>query len=152
RLARRTAPTAGNHEWDNHDEGYDPYWRRVHGTRPPLAYAFRIAGWQVLSVNSEADGAARGRQVRWLRRRVAAGGNCRIAYWHTPRFSAGDAHGDAPRNDDLWEAVLGRARLVLGGHDHDMQRFEPVRGTRQFVSGAGGRGLYPLDASDPRLA
>jgi hypothetical protein len=148
RLARRIAPTAGNHEWPNHRAGYDPYWRKVHGSAPPLAYAFRIAGWQVLSVNSESD--ARASQLRWLTRKVSGGGTCRIAFWHTPRRSAGNAHGDAPRNDNLWQAVVGRARIVIGGHDHDMQRFAPVGGTTEFVSGAGGHGLYSV-SQDSRL-
>jgi hypothetical protein len=40
---------------------------------------------------------------------------------------------------------------VLSGHDHDMQRLAPRNGITQLVSGAGGRGLYDVDESDPRL-
>jgi hypothetical protein len=47
--------------------------------------------------------------------------------------------------------VRGRARIVLSGHEHDMQRLSPRRGTTEFVSGAGGASLYGIDESDPRL-
>ena len=51
----------------------------------------------------------------------------------------------------LWDALRGHATIVLSGHDHDLQRFRPSGGLTQFVSGAGGRGLYPL-RDDRRLA
>jgi hypothetical protein len=41
---------------------------------------------------------------------------------------------------------------VLGGHDHDSQRFEPVGGITELVAGAGGHGRYPVHRSYPRLA
>ena len=28
RFDKITAPTPGNHDWPQHEEGYDPYWRR----------------------------------------------------------------------------------------------------------------------------
>ena len=51
----------------------------------------------------------------------------------------------------LWDALKGHAVMVLSGNDHDMQRFKPVDGITQFVSGAGGDDSYELD-DDPRLA
>ncbi len=41
---------------------------------------------------------------------------------------------------------------MLAGHDHNMQRFEPVSGTTEYVAGAGGKTHYPVQADDPRLA
>ena len=52
----------------------------------------------------------------------------------------------------LWDAVEGHAAIALAGHDHNMQRFKPTGGTTEYVSGAGGKDRYALDASDPRLA
>jgi hypothetical protein len=40
----------------------------------------------------------------------------------------------------------------VNGHDHDMQPLRPIDGITEFVAGAGGRSLYPLDESDSRLA
>ena len=150
-FAARTAPTPGNHEWPQRGDGYEPYWERVFGAPPPAYYDFRVAGWHLLSLNSEAPHGAGSAQVRWLRARVARPGTCRLAFWHQPRFNAGE-HGDAPDVAPLWDALRGRARLVVNGHGHNMQRFDPIDGITQYVSGAGGHGLYRLTASPPRLA
>jgi acid phosphatase type 7 len=151
RLAARTAPTPGNHDWPNHATGYDPYWRRALHRRVPSWYAFRAGGWELLSLNSETDHDPNSAQVRWLRARVRAPGTCRIAFWHRPRYSASTHHGDQKDIQPLWDALRGHATIVLGGHDHDMQRLRPVDGLTQFVSGAGGKHRYPLHR-DARLA
>ncbi|MDP9400294.1 MAG: metallophosphoesterase [Actinomycetota bacterium] len=151
RLASRTAPTPGNHDWPNEAEGYTPYWSGVRGSPAPGWYAFRAGGWEVLSLNSQEPHDEGSAQERWLREQVRAGGTCRIAFWHRPRFSAGEDHGDQDDMEPLWDALRGRATIVLSGHEHNMQRFAPVDGLTQFVSGAGGRSLYDLE--DPsRLA
>ena len=149
-FAGRTAPTPGNHEWPRRDDGYDPYWAEVFGEPPPAYYDFRVAGWQLLSLNSEAPHGRGSAQVRWLRSRLQARGTCRLAFWHRPRYSVGE-HGDASV-EPLWEALRGRARIVVSGHDHNMQRFAPIDGIAQYVSGAGGAGLYRFSRRDPRLA
>jgi acid phosphatase type 7 len=148
-LARHTLPTPGNHDWPNARQGYLPYWRHVLGHPIRSYYAAQAGGWRILSLNSELGGRAMRRQVRWLRRRVSGPGRCRLAFWHSPRFSAG-RHGDAKRLDPLWRAVRGRVALVLSGHDHDMQQLVPRSGTTELVSGSGGERLYPLH-DDPRL-
>jgi hypothetical protein len=147
-LARRTAPTPGNHEWPQRGGGYEPYWRTAIGSTPPAYYSFTIAGWQVLSLNSEAPHGRGSRQLRWVAREVARPGTCRLAFWHRPRFSAG-RHGDQADIAPLWDALRGRAALVVNGHDHDMQRLRPIDGITELVSGAGGHGLYGLHP-DPR--
>ena len=151
RLAAVTAPTPGNHDAPLAEQGYSPYWQEAWGAPTPPYYAFRVSGWQVLSLNSEIDHDPGSPQVRWLHRQVARGGDCRIAFWHRPRFSAGLDHGDQPDVDPLWDALRGHARIVLNGHEHDMQRFRPRSGITEFVSGAGGASLYGIDESDPRL-
>ena len=150
RLARRTAPTPGNHEWPNWKTGYAPYWRRALGRSQPLFYSFRLGGWQIVSVNSENPDD--GEQLRWLRSEVAGPGDCRLAFWHRPRYSAGTRHGDDPSVAPLWNAVRGRVRLVVTGHEHGMQRLHPIDGVTSLISGAGGHGLYRLRRADRRLA
>jgi hypothetical protein len=151
RVANRTAPTPGNHEWPNHRTGYDPYWRRVTGVRTPPWYAFSLGGWRLLSLNSEAPHDAGSPQLRWLRRELRGRTTCRLAFWHRPRYSAGK-HGDQEDVAPLWDAVRGRAALVLNGHDHDMQRLRPRDGIAQYVTGAGGKSHYGVDEGDDRLA
>jgi hypothetical protein len=148
-LAARMDPTPGNHDWPNHATGYDPYWRKVKGRALPHHYAFSLAGWRIVSLNSETpDDAA---QLRFARRQVK-GRRCVFAFMHRPRFNAG-LHRDEQRDvDAIWRALRGRARLLLAGHDHNLQRFKSVDGTTQLVIGAGGRERYAVNGADPRLA
>ena len=143
-VARRIAPTPGNHDWPLHASGYDPYWARVRGEKVPAYYAFETAGWQILSLNSEVAHNAGSSQLRWLRSRIRGAGTCRLAFWHRPRYSAGEVHGDQPDVQPFWDVLAGRAALVVNGHEHDMQRFRPRRGITELVSGAGGHGLYRI--------
>jgi hypothetical protein len=150
-LLDRMLPTPGNHEWPQRAEGYNPYWKGVtHAPTPPW-YAVQLGDWQVLSLNSEADHGAGSPQVRFLDRQLTKPAPCRLAFWHRPRYSAG-THGDQDDMAPVWDRLAGRATLVLGGHDHDLQRFKPIHGTTELVDGAGGRDRYPVDGSDTRLA
>jgi hypothetical protein len=152
RLAPRMAATPGNHDWAEASEGYAPYWGRVHGRPMPGYYALRAGGWQVLSLNSEADHGPGSEQERWLAREVRSrAGSCRLAFWHRPRYSAGP-RGDDPSVNSLSRHLPGRARLLAGGHEHNLQRLRPRGGVIQFVVGAGGRGHEPVSRGDPRLA
>ena len=151
-LAGKTAPTPGNHDWPVHRQGYVPYWTSARGIRPPPYYSFRAGGWQILSLNSEIGTGRGSRQLRWLRRQLKGSGDCRLAFWHRPRFSAGVVHGDYRHVDPLWRALRGHARLVVSGHEHDMQRMRPRNGLVELVDGAGGHSLYGLRRRYPGLA
>ena len=151
RLAGITAPTPGNHEWENRDEGYDAYWAARGLPTDRHHYSFKTAGWEIIGLNSEVGLEEGSSQRRWLPQALSERGTCRIVFWHRPFQSAG-RHGDQRQVEPLWDAVRGHAAIVIGGNDHDMQRFRPRDGLVQFVSGAGGRELYEVDRSDPRLA
>lgn len=151
-LGSITAPTIGNHEWPNVATGYVPYWTAARGTPPPFWYAFSASGWQLISLNSNqpTDPA----QKSWLSgeiRRTPHYGNCRIAFMHHPRYSAGP-HGDLTGLEGIFDELRGHASIALAGHDHDMQRLHPVDGITPFVDGAGGGELYPVNRDDRRLA
>lgn len=152
RFASLTAPTPGDNEWPHRAEGYNRYWARVHSnaTTPPY-FSFRIGGWKILSLNSEIARGAGSPQHRWLVSELRRPGTCRLAFWHRPRYSAGVEHGDQPDVAPLWNALRGRAKLVLNAHDHDMQQFAPIDGITEIVSGAGGHRRYRLNRSDQRL-
>jgi hypothetical protein len=151
-LGNVTAPTIGNHEWPTAATGYIPYWTAVDGAPPPFWYAFAVSGWQVISLNSNLPASTA--QRHWLDhliRRSPRYGTCRIAFMHHAIFSAG-VHGDLTELQPLFGELRGHARLVLAGHDHNMQRFRPVDGITQLVDGAGGSELYPANRDDRRLA
>jgi hypothetical protein len=152
-LAAKTDPTPGNHDWPDYKDQYESYWRDTRKRPVPDWYAFRAGGWEILSLNSEVSHDTGSPQERWLRGEVREpAGTCRLAFWHRPRFSASTAHhGDQPDTQPLWEPLVGHAAIVLTGHDHDMQRFKPVDGITEFVSGAGGHEHYEL-SEDPRVA
>ena len=150
-LVRKMAPTPGNHEWVNAREGYEPFWREVTGEAPPSYYSFKAGGWEILSVNNEDPDWRPARD--WLEEKARPGGNCRLAFWHTPRFSAGRHEGgERPHVKDFWEALEGRARIIVNGHDHNSQRIRPHDGIVEFVAGAGGRRLYDVHERNRRLA
>jgi hypothetical protein len=122
----------------------------VKGRRQRPWYRFEAGGWEILSLNSEAAHGPGSRQLRWLRDRLrGADGDCRLAFWHRPRLSAG-VYGDDRSYEPLWRELAGHARLVLSGHDHNMQRLRARDRIVQLVAGSGGRELYPLHA-DRRL-
>jgi hypothetical protein len=116
----------------------------------PPWFKTSIAGWEILSLNSQAPHSAGSAQVAWLESAVAGPGDCRIAFWHRPRYSAG-AYGGAPDLNPLWNRLSGHAKIVLTGHDHNLQRHRPQRGLTQYVVGAGGRGRYMLHRGDPTM-
>jgi acid phosphatase type 7 len=150
-LARITEPTIGNHEWDNRFRGYYRYWARQKGRRQPPWSKTEVAGWEILNLNSQAPHGTLSPQIRWLEGAVAGPGDCRIAFMHRPRYSAG-AYGGAPDMNPIWNRLVGRAQIVLAGHDHNLQRHRPQRGLRQYVVGAGGRGTYGLHRGSTTLA
>ena len=149
-LNRITRPTIGDHEWENRFSGYYPYWRRVRGTPIPPYYSFRLAGWQLLSLNSETRTDARSPQYRWLRRRLRARGTCRLAYFHEPLYTAG---GKGSRDmATIWRALTGRARIVLNGEEHNMQRLHRIGGITTLIAGSGGKRLNSIDYGHRLLA
>ena len=151
RLRSITYPTPGNHEWDKRAEGYDAYW----GSRftSPHYYSFDLGGWHFISLNSEGHHEGGSAQLEWLRADLSErSGNCTIAFWHRPRYSAATMHGDEPSLAQVWGTLAGRATIVLTGHDHNYQRFKRVDGITNWVVGTGGHGHYGIDASDTRLA
>ncbi len=98
-------------------------------------------------------------QLSWLRQDLASSSaRCTLALLHQPRFSSGD-HGNDPVMGSFWdELYAANAELVLGGHDHDYERFaaqapdempDDARGVVQFVVGTGGAALEGFKDARP---
>src|SRR5690349_1105814 len=79
KLVNRMAPTPGNHEWEEAREGYDPYWEKVTGEKPPTYYAFDAGGWRILSLNGEHADAQRPTE-NFIESETESGGTCRLAF------------------------------------------------------------------------
>ena len=118
-------------------------------------YSFDVGTtWHIVALNSNCNAvacSAGSQQEQWLRADLAASTRpCTIAFWHHPRFSSG-THGDDAEVTPLWSALADAgAEMVLTGHDHLYERFDPqtaagvadAQGIREFVVGTGGRSLY----------
>lgn len=148
----RTKPVPGNHEYET--PGASAYFEYF-GLKPPGWYSFEVGAWHVVALNSNCEDVGGcgpdSEQAKWLRADLAAHPTrCSLAYWHHPRFSSGEVHGDDDDVDGLWRAAVeGGVDVVLVGHEHNYERFAPIDGIRQFVVGTGGRSHYGL-REDPR--
>ena len=145
KLVPRIKAALGNHEYNT--PGAVPAFK-VFKLPKNGWYSYSLGGWHVIVLNSncsEVGGCERGsRQARWLEADLAAHPTrCTLAYWHHPRYSSG-IHGSNAAYAPFWD-ILARAKadLVLSGHDHDYERFAPLKGIRSFVVGTGGKGHYP---------
>ena len=157
-----TDPVPGNHESTKAAAfGYQDYWRIGHSA--PTYYSFDAAGWHFIALN--ANGQVRqqpgSQQYQWLvqdlNKNTAA---CTLAYWHQPVFSIGPEP-QSHRMEPIW-ALLARHHvdIVLSGHDHGYQRWQPLdgkgnvdpqTGITEFVAGGGGHGIQEFITSDSRV-
>ena len=125
----RTRPAIGNHEYnDDRGAGYFTYFPDA---GDPLQgwYSYELGDWHVVVLNSNC-GAVGGcgqnsPQGRWLRNDLLAHpSQCTLAYFHTPRFSSGEKHGNDLNTRDFWQVLYEHgADVVLGGNDHNYERF-----------------------------
>jgi hypothetical protein len=171
RLKPLIRPAIGNHEYLTADaDGYFEYFGAAAGARDKGYYSYDLGAWHLIALNSECrrvGGCHRGSpQEEWLRDDLSLHPNrCVLAYWHAPRFSSGQ-HGGARQMATIWnDLVTAGADVVLSGHNHVYERFEPLGtahagsdtyqsptpqpgGVRLFVVGTGGRNHVPF-ASPP---
>jgi hypothetical protein len=156
----RTRPSAGNHDF--HSGGATPYFLyfgAAAGDPKTGAYSYDLGAWHIIVLNSEcepAGGCGPGSpQEKWLKQDLQAHpAACTLAYWHKPLFSSGGTHGNDPSTKAFWDDLYAaHAALILGGHDHDYERFapqdpegklDPAHGIREFVVGTGGKSHRPF--------
>jgi 3',5'-cyclic AMP phosphodiesterase CpdA len=118
------------------------------------------ADWQLIALDSNVDGSALQAQYEWLERFFAAGTEaragtqgCLLVMWHAPLYSSGMHRGSGDKMRRFWQLVDRHgADLVLSGHEHFYERFDPLdaegqaprdgQAPRQFVVGTGGAKLY----------
>lgn len=163
RVRDRTRPAQGNHDVRTPGAaGYYAYFGEAAGPRPQGYYSYDLGTWHIVVLNSNCEQVggcdAGSPQLTWLRRDLSTTRADNIlAYWHHPRFSTGQ-HGDDDRSAAFWRTLYDAgADIILGGHDHDYQRFtrldpdgrQDPRGIRQFVVGTGGAGLRDFSRPSP---
>jgi hypothetical protein len=166
RFKDRIHPVPGNHDYMTSGAGpYYSYFGAAAGPAGKGYYSYDLANdWHVLALNamcSEVGGCGAGSpQETFLRGDLAANaGKHIIAIWHIPTFSSGIAHGDDTSYAAWWQDLYAaHAEIVIGGHDHDYERFTlqsptgqgDLNGIREFVVGTGGadqRGFWMIRAN-----
>ena len=159
----RTRPAPGNHDYHSGGGAYFDYFGANAGPPGLGYYSYDLGDWHIISLNSncgEVGGCQAGSaQEQWLRADLAGTtANCVAAYWHHPRFSSSDNHGDHPFMSDIWQALQDfQADVVIAGHDHIYERFgkqdangnTDPNGIRSFVVGTGGRSHYGIGSPQP---
>lgn len=160
-----TRAAVGNHEY--HAPHAGPFYAYFcGGSGKPFEgrTSFELGAWHVVVLNSTCGGdldvptsvadelggcGADSPQARWLVADLAAHpSRCTLAMWHHPRFSSGP-YGSATAMSAIWKILYDAgADLVLSGHAHMYERFEPMdeagnvdaaRGMRELVVGTGGK-------------
>jgi acid phosphatase type 7 len=123
-----------------------------------------LGDWWLIGLDSELAGRALARQQTWLAHELTAiegDGRCVLALWHRALFSTGLHQGDGARMKPAWRALdAAGADLVLSGHEHFYESFEPLNadgaprkaGIREFVVGTGGAPLLDLSLSSRHRA
>lgn len=160
RMRTVTNPVIGNHEYENKlAPGYFDYWNQV-----PDYYSYDAAGWHFIALNSTSQLGERepgSAQYAWLAQDLVqnASQKCTVVYFHHPVLSIGP-QGDSSELFSLWNLMANSGvDLVITGHDHGYQRWQPLDGglqpspdgTTQFVVGAGGHGIQAFVRTDPRF-
>jgi acid phosphatase type 7 len=171
RIMKWLRPTLGNHDHASGfaDAYFDAFGKNA-GEKGKGYYSYNLGAWQVIALNSEMvvnpaySVESRRAQEEWLKKQLADDNKkCTVAYFHRPLFSSGGHAGDL-RMASLWNILYeGDADLVISGHDHHYERFEPqnpagvrdtVRGITQIIVGTGGAGLtgirVPVQANSAR--
>jgi hypothetical protein len=149
----RTHPAIGNHEYnDANAAGYFSYFGAAAGEPGKGWYSYDLGAWHVVVLNSNCSsvgGCSSGSdQETWLRADLAAHpALCTAAIWHHPRFTSDKFTGLATNMSTIWTDLSNaHADLVLSGHAHEYERFDPQspsgaadsNGITEIVAGMGG--------------
>jgi Icc-related predicted phosphoesterase len=165
----------GNHEnetIDGQKVGYVAALARLAMPTPETWYTFDYAGARFISFNS--DDHRNPEQMKWLETslkaaRQDAGVRWLILFMHHPLYSSNVRRPDDAARIGSLRKILDdyQVDLVLCGHNHNYERFFPLRGDKAqsqdrstyrkgegvvFVtSGGGGKSLYEFDPVQPPI-
>ncbi len=151
----RTYAVPGNHDYvgDSAKDFLDYF-----GARTPGRTWFRaqVGDWWIIGLDSNISGKVWSEQQVWLAAQLKAiegDGRCVLAMWHHPLYSTGLHRNDGARMRPAWIALeRAGADLVLNGHEHFYESFEPkddsghtvAVGLREIIAGTGGARLLDL--------
>jgi 3',5'-cyclic AMP phosphodiesterase CpdA len=163
RFRSRTYAVPGNHDYV---AGSVRDFLAYFGERNPHRTYFRapLGDWWLIGLDSDLRDRALARQQAWLVHELATidgDGHCIVAMWHHALHSTGLHQGDGAPMKPAWVALdAAGADVVLSGHEHFYESFEPLdadgaprpAGIREFVVGTGGAHLRDLSLSSRHRA
>lgn len=165
----RTYPSPGNHEYDPPTFGipyYDYFGGRA-GPRGAGFYSYTLGNWHIVSLNSNVPVGPGSEQLTWLSNDLEANSKtatakCTLAYWHHPLFTSGPSAGSGGLMKSVWTVLYQwGVDLVINGHDHLYERFNPQdpngrpdapAGIREYIVGTGGAPFYDFGPTAPNSA
>jgi calcineurin-like phosphoesterase family protein len=155
RAKKKIRPVPGNHEYlIPGASGYFDYFGAAAGERSEGYYSFDVGAWHLVALNSNCGKIggcdASSPQYAWLASDLASTTKEHVlAYWHHPRIaSSPGVVQQSLAMDPIFDLLVDEgAELLLVGHAHSYERFQPMDGNlqtsesgiRQFVVGTGGR-------------
>ncbi len=162
RFLDRTRPVPGNHDY-NGAAGLSAYFQYLQGSSGPESggyYSYDYQGWHIVALNSVSIIRGDSAQMNWLEADLSASSaKCTIAYWHHPLFSSSSRNPATNEMRQVWNVLYAHnVDIVLNGHDHSYERFDPqdptgrldlARGIVEFVVGTGGADLYSFGIIQP---
>lgn len=115
-----------------------------------------------LDTNFESDETLYAKEVSWLRN-AKNGCEHKVAFTHHPYTSSGVRHGHAKDlvKKFMEEEIIGNFQTLFSGHEHILSDEGTLKGTRQIISGAGGKVdkghqngfvIYTLDLNRPQAS
>jgi len=145
----RTRPAPGDVEYNTKNaQGYFNYFGGAAGQKNKGYYSYDLGAWHIVVLNSNLNMSTGSAQEVWLKNDLAAStAQCKLAYWHLPRFFSGVStirSALKPVWDDLYAAG---AELVINAHSGNYERFapqtpdgvaDPTNGIREIIVGTGG--------------
>jgi tartrate-resistant acid phosphatase type 5 len=148
-------PTFGNHDW------VDPaspaaeisYSSQAADWKMPAPYYTYVAGpVQFFAIDTGPAGDMSAAQIRWLQTELEKSqARWKVVYGHHPPYAAAPGTGEnATVIRELMPVLAGRADVYIAGHYHSLEHLKPVDGVNLYISGGGGRPLYPIDPASPR--
>jgi hypothetical protein len=133
-------PTVGNHD-ERYTQDLRPYFARFPQLRGNPYYAFTYRNADFVALDTDQDLTPGSAQYRWLEHELATNGakaTWRVLYMHYPIRTVGGENFADIRAALLPLLKRYHVQLLLSGHVHDYQRFQPMDGTTCMVIGNGG--------------
>lgn len=133
----------GNHDYQGNPEA----WKDLSNSDPRIIHPERYFRTKLkdvclffLDTNFNSSENLYREESDWLKQNIS-GCNYKVAFTHHPYLSSGHRHGPAKeRTKDFFEEfIVGEFQIIFSGHEHYLRDEGAAQGTRQVISGAGGK-------------